>query len=225
MKHRGIREQLEARVREDLAMCSVSERSIGAVIKDMKLTASDIKKYVYPFDNGGRMSPRMMLRLILKADKAYFDEILMTHEGHAISHEELIKCYCRIMRDRSYLFNEDEVVRIAAEELYSDYEYGEISALVNLTDHTIYTGAYALYEGAEDLLSICVSYKGRKPCELKFLKFRDLNELERVIRVFMLKMENTELTRNTGKYENCRVSAVRPPVSDWGMMIRGRSNG
>ncbi len=215
-------EKIMRELSERMCYTELTPEGIGRVMHDeMGITTDEITHFIFPFDNGGFMSARMMLRILLKKDRQRIDEMVRVNAGRTVSEEMLRRLYASMLKENITGLSENEIWKISTEELYADYEFGELSALIGLSDYDIRAGAFAVEAGADDITDIFVSTDGLKPCRFGFLKFTSKSALERVVRVCMLKLAGTEITAVRPVYGSDAIFAVRPPAGDWGIRIKG----
>ena len=215
-------EKLRRELSERMCFTELTPERIGRVMhEEMGITTDEITHFIFPFDNSGFMSGRMMLRILLKKDRKLVDEMVRVNAGRTVSYEMLRRLYASMLKENITGLSENEIWKISTEELYADYEFGELSALIGLSDYDIRAGAFAFEAGAEDRTDISVSTDGLNPCRLGFLRFTSKKALERVVRVCMLRLAGTEITATRPVYESDKLCAVRPPAGEWGIRIKG----
>ncbi len=195
----------------------VTKGSIRGFLSETGLSASAISSDFLPFRNGGYMSYSLMLRILFRKAKREITDMLSKSRGF-IPCEALTYLYESNLYSKSWLLSEKEILEISEDELYSHYEFGTVSPLFGNIDCELNIGCCAVDAVNHDELQVKLCF-GEQAVYPEFIKFTEKTEMERVIRMILLKKRSIELTGSCAMLNEGSIYAIRPPKGNWGMRL------
>lgn len=207
---------------ENNCLEELTKQSIRGYLTVNAVTAMRISEDILPFKNGGCMSYSLMLRILFRKARKETNELLSKARGF-IPCEALTHLYKTALYSNSWLLSEEEMLALSVDELFSKYEFGVISPLFGNINCKLYVGSCAVDGVNKDELQVKLDF-GKKSVYPEFIKFTDEEEMERVIRMIMLKGCSTEITGSCPEFEQEYIYAIRPPKGNWGMRLELRED-
>ncbi len=178
------------------------------------------KEKTWPFENGGYLTGRQLFDILLLKRKDRLEEGMRDISSEEMTQDYLETTYREFLSESVLGLSDEEKRFLMDRDRESENRAGALESIIAFTDWEIRTGSFCSY-GNVHAVEASADMKNYK--KLDFLRPKNSDEEERIIRVLTIVITGKELTMAEPSIKTDVFEAVRPPASRaWGMKLKGQ---
>ncbi len=173
----------------------------------------------WPFDNGGFLSGRQLFDILLLKKREDLERFMTDESTGDVTLEILKTMYRDFLRGNILGLSEQEKSFLSEYEKKEEGRTGILSSIIGSTDWRILIGSCCRSEG---YFGVEASVDGKVYKKLDFLRPKDDEETQRIIRLLTIQETGREITGLNPEIVSDEFRAVRPYAGEWGLRMIGR---